>query len=171
MTPSALIALTGVIVFVFTMIYAALTDLTSYRIENSLVLALLVAYPLLAPWAGFSAVGIGWSALTATGVLLVGFAFFALGWVGGGDAKLAAATALCLGGDHVSAYLVYTALIGGALTLALLQFRALPLPLVLVKQSWIARLHGGGSGVPYGVALATAGLAVLPQSPWMATVL
>jgi prepilin peptidase CpaA len=169
MTLSALMAFAGISIFVFTMIYAALTDLTSYRIENGLVLALLVLYPLLAPWAGFSAMAMGWSALMATAVLVAGFAFFAFGWIGGGDAKLVAATVLWLGSDHISAYLVYAALFGGVLTLALLQFRALVLPPVLLKQSWIARLYGGGSGVPYGVALAMAGLAVLPQSAWMGT--
>jgi prepilin peptidase CpaA len=171
MTLSAFIAFAGVSIFVFAMIYAALTDLTSYRIENGLVLALIGVYPLLAPWAGFSAIEMGWSALMATSVLLVGFLFFARGWVGGGDAKLAAATALWLGRDHIFAYLVYSALIGGVITLALLQFRVLVLPPVLLKQSWIARLYDGGSGVPYGVALATAGLAVFPQSLWMGTVI
>ena len=40
-------------------------------------------------------------------VLVVTFAFFARGWIGGGDAKLAAATALWLGFDQLMTYLIY----------------------------------------------------------------
>ena len=49
-------------------------------------------------------------------VLAVTFVFFALGWIGGGDAKLAAATALWLGFDHLLKYLLYASLFGGVLT-------------------------------------------------------
>ena len=51
-----------------------------------------------------------------------------MGWIGGGDAKLAAATALWFGFDHLLDYLLYASLFGGALTLVLLQFRQWPLP-------------------------------------------
>ena len=61
-------------------------------------------------------------------VLVVAFGFFARGWIGGGDAKLAAATALWFGFDHLLDYLFYASLIGGALTLLLIQFRLRPLP-------------------------------------------
>ena len=40
-------------------------------------------------------------------VLAVAFVCFSLGWVGGGDAKLAAATALWFGFDHLVVYLPY----------------------------------------------------------------
>ena len=62
-------------------------------------------------------------------VLAIAFAFFARGWIGGGDAKLAAATALWFGFEHLMEYLVYGSIFGGALTLLLLlQYRAFPLP-------------------------------------------
>ena len=41
----------------------------------------------------------------AAAVLVVSFVFFARGWIGGGDAKLAAATALWLGFDQLLNYL------------------------------------------------------------------
>ena len=154
-------------IFAFAMIYAAITDLTTYKIRNSLVFAFLLAYAALAPFAGFAGNEIGWSAAVAAGVLLLAFGLFALGWIGGGDGKLAAVTALWFGADHTPAYLVYTALFGGALTLALLQFRGLTLPALLRNKPWIARLHSGSSGVPMGVAMAVAGLVVFPQTRWM----
>src|SRR5208282_2811624 len=43
-------------------------------------------------------------------------------WIGGGDAKLAAATVLWLGFAHLADYLVYASLFGGALTVALISF-------------------------------------------------
>ena len=100
-------------------------------------------------------------------VLLLAFGCFARGWIGGGDAKLAAATALWLGFDHLLPYFIYASLLGGALTLALLQFRLAPLPTWLARAQWAQRLHGQDAGVPYGIALAAAALAVYPDTPWM----
>ena len=37
------------------------------------------------------------------------------------------------------------------------------------KQAWIARLHDAKTGIPYGIALAAAGVMVYPQtSLWVA---
>jgi len=58
----------------------------------------------------------------AAAVLAVVFVFFTRGWIGGGDAKLAAATVLWLGFAHLADYLVYASLFGGALTVALISF-------------------------------------------------
>ena len=51
-------------------------------------------------------------------VLVVTFVFFARGWIGGGDAKLAAATALWLGFDQLLNYLIFASILGGVLTIA-----------------------------------------------------
>lgn len=167
MTISALATTAAMVIFAFTMIYAGVSDLTTNKIRNGLVLLFLLAYAVLAPFAGFTAYEIEGSAAVATGVLLFAFIFFALGWIGGGDAKLAAVTALWFGADHTPAYLIYTALLGGAFTLAILQFRVLMLPACMQSRSWIARLHSPGSGVPYGVAMAVAALVVFPETRWM----
>ena len=101
-------------------------------------------------------------------VLVVVFVFFSRGWIGGGDAKLAAATALWMGFAHLVDYLFYASLFGGALTLMIIQFRTIPLPKVFVGREWAERLHRSDSGVPYGIALAAAALLVYPQTEWMA---
>jgi prepilin peptidase CpaA len=100
-------------------------------------------------------------------VLVVSFGFFTQGWIGGGDAKLAAATALWFGFAHLLDYLIYASLFGGALTLLIIQFRKLPLPGVLARQVWIQRLHETEGGIPYGIALAAAALAIYPKTGWM----
>lgn len=157
----------AMIVFAFTMVSAAISDVATMKIRNGLMLLFLLAYAVLAPLVGASAAEMGTSALLAAGVLVVGFAFFALGWMGGGDAKLAAVTALWLGADHTLNYLLYTALIGGALTLVILQFRMMSLPAILGNVPWIARLHSHTTGVPYGVAMALSALIVFPGTRWM----
>jgi len=101
-------------------------------------------------------------------VLVAAFSLFARGIIGGGDAKLAAATALWLGFDHLLPYLLYASLLGGVLSVGLIWFRMAPLPDWLARHDWAQRLHGKDAGVPYGIALAAAALAVYPQTPWMA---
>ncbi len=95
---------------------------------------------------------------------------FTRGWIGGGDAKLAAATALWFGFDHLLPYLLYASLFGGVLTLVLIQFRMAPLPELMARQDWMQRLHRKDGGVPYGIALAAAALTVYPQTGWMALI-
>jgi prepilin peptidase CpaA len=167
---AVLAAATAMSMFAFTMVHAGITDLTSYKIRNALMLAFLLSYAVLAPFSGFTISEIGWSTAVAAVVLLFAFTFFAFGWIGGGDAKLATLTALWFGTDHTLAYLVYTTLLGGALTFFVLQFRGLPLPAFLQKSPWIGRLHSHRSGVPYGVAMAAAGIVVFPQTRWMVSV-
>ena len=66
---------------------------------------------------------------------------FNLGWVGGGDAKLAAATAIWLGWSSILDYGLAAAICGGVLTLAILGARMAPLPAALGRFAWVARLH------------------------------
>jgi prepilin peptidase CpaA len=150
------------------MAFAASTDLLTMTISNRVSLILVGGFFLLAAIVGMSITDVLSHLGAAVLVLAVAFAFFTQGWIGGGDAKLAAATALWLGFDHLLAYLVYASLFGGALTLALLQFRLMPLPRILARQEWAQRLHRKDSGVPYGIALAAAALAVYPATPFMA---
>jgi len=149
------------------MAFAASSDLLTMTISNRLSLALAGGFFLLIPVTGMSLYAVGMHLAAATVVLVVAFAFFSQGWIGGGDAKLAAATALWFGFDHLLDYLIYASLFGGALTLAIIQFRKIPLPAVLARQNWILRLHETDGGIPYGIALAAAALAVYPKTGWM----
>ena len=65
-----------------------------------------------------------------------------------------------------AAGMAWGSLLGGGLTLLLLWFRTLPLPLFMVKREWIARLHDKETGIPYGVALGAAGLLMFQHSVW-----
>lgn len=154
--------LSKVVLFLFpaAMAYAAASDLLTMRISNRLILAMVagffaVALVMSMPWQD-----LGLHLAVGAGVLALTFSFFAFGWIGGGDAKLAAATALWLGFSTTLPYLVYASLLGGVLTFALLAVRNWPLPLALQKVGWIEHLHKKSTGVPYGIALAAAGLLV-----------
>ena len=106
--------------------------------------------------------GICWPGLLG---LVIGFALFALGWIGGGDAKLFAArgavagvqgpAALCAGGQRVRRR---------ADPWPSLLLRQCPLPALLARQGWIVRLHDARSGIPYGVALAAGAFFLLPST-------
>jgi prepilin peptidase CpaA len=152
------------------MAFAATSDFLTMTISNRVALILLGGFFGLAFVADLNAAAILSHMAAGCVVLLVSFGFFTRGWIGGGDAKLAAATALWLGFDHLLAYLVYASLLGGALTLALIQFRLVPLPAALARQQWLERLHRKETGVPYGIALAAAALAIYPQTQWMTAI-
>jgi prepilin peptidase CpaA len=100
------------------MAFAASSDLLTMTISNRVSLILVGGFFALAAAAGMGAADV-LSHLGAAGLILVlAFALFARGWIGGGDAKLAAATVLWLGFDHLLPYLIYASLLGGALSVA-----------------------------------------------------
>jgi prepilin peptidase CpaA len=149
------------------MAFAASSDLLTMTISNRLSTVLAGGFLLLALFTGMSLTAFGLHLAAGALVLTVCFGFFAAGWIGGGDAKLAAATALWFGFDYLLVYLIYASLFGGVLTFLLIQFRRLPLPASLAGQAWIQRLHESGGAVPYGIALAAAALIVYPKTGWM----
>jgi prepilin peptidase CpaA len=152
------------------MAFAASSDLFTMTIANRVSLILVAGFGLLAVLSGTGAADLASHAAAAAAVLVVVFAFFTRGWIGGGDAKLAAATVLWLGFSHLVDYLFYASLFGGALTLMIIYFRTMPLPQVFIGRPWAERLHRSDSGVPYGIALAAAALIVYPQTEWMAAI-
>jgi prepilin peptidase CpaA len=152
------------------MAFAASSDLVTMTISNRVSLILAAGFCVMAVMIGLSPAAMMTHVAAGAVVLVAAFACFAFGWIGGGDAKLAAATALWLGFDHLLPYLVYASLFGGVLTLMLLQWRTMPLPSVLAGQNWAQRLHRNDAGVPYGIALAAAALLVYPDTVWMRAV-
>lgn len=156
------------IVFPALMIFAGAMDLLTMTIPNRIPLALVAAFACLVPFSGLGPADIALHAAVGAAALLVGVICFARGWIGGGDAKLFAATVLWFGPAHFLEYAMIASVIGGALTLLILFGRNVPLPAGLARQAWLARLHDAGSGVPYGLALSASALLVYPESFWMA---
>ncbi|WP_075995397.1 A24 family peptidase [Salaquimonas pukyongi] len=153
--------------FPFLMIYSAFSDLVSMTIPNKVSLALIAGFVLFAWWTGMDLETFVWHWALFAAVLVASIALFAFGHIGGGDAKLAAATVLWLGWDHALSYLFIASLIGAALTLVMMRLRGNIIPGSVEKVEWIARLYRADSGIPYGIALGAAAIVIYPQTRWM----
>ncbi|MDR3512173.1 MAG: prepilin peptidase [Caulobacteraceae bacterium] len=147
------------------LIFAALTDATSFTIPNRISVLLVACYFPTALVLGRPLGEVGIDLAVCAGALVAAMGMFAAGWIGGGDAKLFAAASLWLGWAAAPAFLVVTALAGGLLAVALLNLRAEWLkPYFSGAPSWVVRLATPKAAVPYGVAIAAGALAAFPQS-------
>ena len=162
--------LARLLLFPALMAFAAASDLFTMTISNRVSLALVAGFLVLAPAGGMGLPDMLAHAGAGATVLAIGFICFAMGWVGGGDAKVTAGAALWFGFDHLLNYLLYASLFGGALTILLLEFRQWPLPYALSGQAWLLRLHARETGIPYGIALAIGALMIYPETEWMRAV-
>jgi len=157
-----------VLVFPVLVVTAALRDVTSYTIPNWISLALIAAFVPAALAMGLPLPTLGQHAAVGGVALVAGMAMFALGWIGGGDAKLFAASALWLGLPAAPPFLVVTAIAGGGLAVFLLAVRSSILqPLLTTGPAWLGRLATRGENVPYGVAICLGALAAFPHSALM----
>lgn len=156
---------TSVLLLVFPslMIFAAVNDVLTMRIANTVSLGLFVLFvgtaliaemPLQMMLVHF---GVAFAVLLATMVL------FQFRLFGGGDAKLLAAASLWVGCQQLLPFLVWVTLFGGVLAVLMLAYRSVPAA-VLPLPAWALRLHKRGEGIPYGVAISAGALAVYPAT-------
>ena len=91
-------------------------------------------------------------------IFTVTYILFAVGALGGGDAKLCSAFALWTGLSGLTTFLFFMGVVGGFLglaTLALARHR----PIKSTGSGWIEMAQKGEKKVPYGVAIAFGALA------------
>ena len=133
------------------LIVAAVIDVRTFTISNGLNAAVALLAPLywlgvgLDPWPGMAIQ----LAVAAAVFALFAVTFF-IGMMGGGDVKLAAALALWFAPADTLKFLVIMSLAGGVLTLVVLAWHRF-------------RKRPGRPEIPYGVAIAFGGLAILAQ--------
>lgn len=154
------------LVFPIAMAFAAANDLFTMTIPNKISLVLIAAFAVAAVVAGLSLEQILMHAAAGAGVLVAGFALFSFGLLGGGDAKLMASGALWMGLDLLFPYIAYITIFGGVLSLVILAYRRFVPAASLKLPPWAMRLHISGGGVPYGIAIAAAGLVLYPSTNW-----
>lgn len=164
------VAAAAVLAFPALMLAAALFDVTTMTIPNRISLMLVPAFFLAAALGRMPLGDIG----LHLGVGLAGLALmigcFAMGWLGGGDAKLLAAASLWVG-PAAGTFVMFTALAGGLLALALVAARwsagwigALsPQPAAAQAPAWVQRLLTPKGAIPYGVAIAAGAICALPR--------
>ena len=93
-------------------IFGAMRDAVSFTIPNWISIALAAAFLPTALIMGASPGQMGIALLIGVGALVAGMGMFAVGWIGGGDAKLFAAAGLWMGLGALLPYLLVTALAG-----------------------------------------------------------
>jgi len=156
------------VVFPFCMLFAAISDMLSMTIANRVPLLLAGVFLVVAPLTGMDWTAFAWHLAAGSLVLCVTFGLFAMGGMGGGDAKLLAATALWLGfGFCLVQYLVASAILGGFLTLGILAYRKSTLAVFTSHSIFLRHFADEKTGVPYGIALGIGGLLTYPDSPLM----
>ena len=127
------------------LVIAAVTDLRSRQIDNWLNAAIAAGAPLFWLASGLSLGAVGLQIAVALAVLIVLAGLFAMGAMGGGDVKLLTALALWIEPTGFLKLLIIMALLGGVLT--------------IIFGAWhIARRNKHKIAIPYGIAIATAGL-------------
>ena len=156
------------VVFPFAMVHAAVSDMLSMTIVNRVSLLLIGGFAIVAPLTGMDW-DQGLTHIAAFALLLtVCFGLFAIGAMGGGDAKLMASTALWFGLNFsLMKYLLVASALGGVLTLCILKYRRTPVAIYAGQVEFLRRIADPKEKIPYGIALGTAGLLVFPES-WLA---
>ncbi len=150
---------TAAIVFMGVMMHVMYTDLTQQRIYNWAVLLLLTLYFPLAVSAGFELQSIAMALGVGMIVFVGGLGCFSGGWLGGGDVKLAAVSALWLGPETVISYILWTAILGSMVTLSIMVLRR--------RRAIEAGLpYDSRASLPYGPGMALAAIILFPQSNW-----
>ncbi len=145
-------------------IIAALRDVTTFTIPNWISFAAILLFFPAAFVVGMPVSTLEIAVVTGVAALALGIAMFALGWIGGGDAKLFAASALWLGWPAIIPFLFWTSLAGGALAVGLLWGRRFAGSYAGLGPAWFGRLMKPGGDVPYGLAIAVGALAAFPSS-------
>lgn len=154
----------NLIIFGALMISAAISDIFTMTIPNRLCALLAVSFFPAALLAQLPPAVLAAHLVSGLMVLAGTFLLFQFGWLGGGDAKLAAAATMWLGWSGLPVFLLQTGIWGGALCALLLLLRSLRPSLSLLRPAFIARLAEPSAGVPYGVAIAVGGLLAFPHS-------
>jgi prepilin peptidase CpaA len=162
-----MIALIAQTLFPFLLVAAGVGDLLTYKIPNWLTAAMAFAFFPMALATGLPMESILWQCAAAGVLLLIGFALFAAGLWGGGDAKLLAAAALWFSWPALAHFVIYTALAGGVLAAVVGFWSMLHIDQEVRGHTWIRRWLHIKPNVPYGVAFAAGGFLAFPETWWM----
>jgi prepilin peptidase CpaA len=166
-SPGVLSVLEYALFFLFpaAMAFAGAYDLMTMTIPNRITVALVAVFPIAAFAAGLPMDAVLSHIAAGAIVLSVAFVMFAIGWLGGGDAKLVSAAAIWVGLDHLLMYVAQVSILGGVLAVLILMYRQFPVA-ALPAPGWALKLHEHGSGIPYGLAIAGGSFWIYPETAW-----
>ena len=149
--------------FSLPLIIAAYKDAVSMRIPNYISLILIAGFFIVLPhiWQGFD--DMMTHIFVGLTFLFVGIVLFSFGWLGAGDGKLMAATALWMTWPDAVSFILYTTIFGAILGLFLVMGRAF-MPVRLMTSQWAYTMFKNETKMPYGLAIAAGAITVLPSS-------
>ncbi len=157
--------------FPIAMAFAAANDLFTMKIPNRVSMALVAGFVAVALLSRMPLETFAMHFALALCVLAVTIALFSLNMLGGGDAKLLAAGALWMDGEHLVEFLAYVTIFGGVLAVVFLGYRNFAPPNGFARPTWGKRLHATGGPIPYGIAIAAGGLVAFPATALFRTLL
>mgnify|MGYP001180504981 CR=1 FL=1 len=157
----------SVTVFPALMIIAGAGDALSMRIPNWLTALIALTFFPMAVMTAMPLDVLGLHLLVGIAMFVLGFALFALGLFGGGDAKLLAAAGLWIGWPDLVPFLVLTAFAGGVLALCVGLWSAVNFASEVEDGRIFRHLGSIKPNVPYGYAFAIGAILAFPQSWWM----
>ena len=163
-----------VLIYVGLLLAAAYTDFRFFKIPNRIVLSILILYPgyvLSSP----EPVAWAYSLMAAGAIFLAGLLLFRFGVMGGGDVKLLVAVSLWSGLENYLTLMVVTACVGVLLIPMSAFMTSLKFARAEAAQaggagvltgartfgsalSGMRFVHLRGHWIPYGVAIAAAGI-------------
>lgn len=158
-------------VFPAALLIAAANDIYEFKIPNWISIVLIAVYPAAGLAVGASTSLLLEGFLIGAAALTIGFGLFATKIIGGGDAKLFAATAPWLGLGSLGIFLFYTAISGLVLAMIMVMFRKFPILPVYAHAPWLIRLHERKKDLPYAVAIAAGALLSFSQTPYFQLVI
>jgi prepilin peptidase CpaA len=144
---------------------AAFSDLFTMTIPNRVSLIVALSFLIIAPFTGMPLQLITMHLLSGLMVFTICFALFAINAMGGGDAKLLAATAIWFGFDQsLLLFLTYVGLVGGVATLLILVVRTQS-DMIMAVGLRVPNSILHAKKIPYGIAIAIGGFMAFPSSP------
>lgn len=163
-----MIAFLAQVLLPFLVVVAGAGDFLTLRIPNWLNALIAVLFFPMALATGMPAEAILMHSLAAIAILVVGFGLFSGGFIGGGDAKLLAAVGLWFGWPALIPFLVFTAIAGGVLAIAVNLWGLVELERDVQGYGWMKRwLSFKKVDLPYGMAIAAGAIIAFPGSWWM----
>lgn len=151
----------AVLIFFAGMLHASVTDLKHRRIANWVILAMMAAWVPMAMLAQLPGDAVMGSLSVMVLVFIAGFGCFCMGWLGGGDVKLAAVAALWLGPAMVPAFIMLATIFGALIALVFIG-------VAYVKRRGGADMQTDRMMLPYGPGLASAAVVLFGESQWFA---
>ncbi len=154
-------------VFPLLIIAAGINDYFTFKIPNwlnALIALSVIPFALFFPMPGEV---FAWHVVAGIVAMIAAFTVYAMGLIGGGDAKMIGACALWVGWEALMSFMIVTVIAGGVLALAMTVWGYLSTKQEADVGEWAKNLFSKKPDLPYGIAIAAGGIIVFPGTWWI----